>query len=215
MILEKNDSLLIIGDSITDCGRGREVIDGISPSLGNGYAAMLAETIYSRYPELNINVINKGVSGNTTRNLKSRWENDVLALSPDWLCIMIGINDVWRSFDQPGNPDAGVSLTEYEANMEELIRSAGEAVKKGILLATPYFIESNRQDKMRAKMDQFGAVVKKLAEKHSLLLVDTQAPFDKTLETKYPMYFCNDRVHPNAKGHALLAKAILDIIEER
>jgi lysophospholipase L1-like esterase len=28
--------------------------------------------------------------------LNARWQRDVLDLSPDWLSIMIGINDVWR-----------------------------------------------------------------------------------------------------------------------
>ena len=53
------------------------------------------------YPERMIRVINMGVSGNTTRDLKARWQTDVLDLKPDWLSIMIGANDVWRQYDSP------------------------------------------------------------------------------------------------------------------
>ena len=45
------------------------------------------------YPERLIRVINMGVSGNTTRDLKARWQRDVLDLKPDWLSIMIGANE--------------------------------------------------------------------------------------------------------------------------
>ncbi len=215
MILKENDVLLMIGDSITDCGRGRISADGIEPSLGNGYVGILGTTLQRRFPELKIQVINKGISGNTTRDLKKRWQKDVLDIAPNWLCIMIGINDVWRSFDRPDNPEFGVSLEEYEANLEELIIAAKPVVKSGIVLATPYFIEPNREDKMRATMDLFSAAVKRLSAKHNLLIADSQAPFDKVLETQYPMYFCSDRVHPNEKGHRLLAGMLLNLFEEK
>jgi lysophospholipase L1-like esterase len=214
MILEQDDVLLMIGDSITDCGRVRIAHADVEPSLGSGYVSMVAETIHHKYSALNVNVVNKGNGGNTTRDLKARWQTDVLDIAPDWLTIMIGINDVWRIFDCPDNPEYGVPIDEYEVNLEELIASAKPVVKKGIILATPYFIEPNRQDKMRAMMDDYGAVVKKLAEKHGTLVVDTQAPFDKVLEKEYPMYFCSDRVHPNPKGHYLMAAAFLAVIEK-
>ena len=213
MILGKNDVLLMIGDSITDCGRSRNRRDGVEPSLGNGYVSMVAETIRRKYPELNIRVINKGCGGHTTRDLKARWKTDVLDIAPDWLTIKIGINDVWRAFDCPDNPEWAVPIDEYETTLDALISSAEPVVKKGIILATPYFIEPNRQDRMRAMMDRYGAVVGKLAGKYGTRLVDTQSPFDKVLEKEYPMFFCGDRVHPNDKGHYLIAEAFLKVLE--
>ena len=214
MLLEQNDVLLMIGDSITDCGRVRIAHESIEPSLGSGYVSMVAETLRRKHPELNVHVINRGNGGDTSRSLKARWQEDVLDIAPDWLTIKIGINDVWRALDCPDNPEWAVPVDEYEANLEELVTSAKPVVKKGIILATPYFIESNRRDTMRAMMDNYSAVVRKLAEKHDTPLVDTQAPFDKVLEKEYPMYFCADRVHPNPKGHYLIAEAFLAVLEE-
>ena len=50
-------------------------------------------------PPHSIRVLNTGVSGNTVRDLDARWQRDALDLKPDWLSVMIGINDVWRQFD--------------------------------------------------------------------------------------------------------------------
>lgn len=82
MLLEKNDKLVLIGDSITDCGRSPES-EGANDALGRGYVAQIEALLHVVYPALDIRVINKGTSGNTVRNLKARWQSDVLALKPD------------------------------------------------------------------------------------------------------------------------------------
>ena len=212
MLLQKNDRLLMIGDSITDCGRTRMDFAGLAPSLGSGYVSMVARTLHERAPELNIRITNKGISGNTTRDLLGRWQEDVLDLEPDWLSIMIGINDVWRQFDRPDDPEAGVPLAEYKANLESLIEQAQPVVTRGIILLTPYFIEPDRREPMRAMMDQFTETVKAAGETHNLPVADTQASFDKALETVHPLHFCADRVHPIPHGHCLIAEAFLDTI---
>jgi len=48
------------------------------------------------YPERAIRVITAGVGGNTCRDVAARWQKDVLDVTPDWVSLMIGINDVWR-----------------------------------------------------------------------------------------------------------------------
>lgn len=62
----------------------------------------------SVYPERNIRVVNMGINGNTSLDLKARFESDALALKPDWLSIMVGVNDVWRQFDSPASPELWV-----------------------------------------------------------------------------------------------------------
>jgi len=86
-------------------------------------------------------------------------------------------------------------------------------LKGGLLLATPYYIESNQQDAMRARMDQYGAIVKKLAAKHQATLVDTQAAFDQVLATYYAATLAWDRVHPGQAGHMVLTRAFLNALD--
>jgi len=211
MIFDKNDKLLMIGDSITDCGRNRPAGEGIGDAYGKGYVNMVKAFLDAQYPGKAIRVVNKGNSGNTVRDLASRWQDDVLDQKPDWLSIMIGINDVWRQFDSPKMNEIHVGIKEYESTLNELI-DAASPVLKGLVLMTPYFIEPNRDDAMRAQMDAYGAVVKQLAKKHDAILVDTQAGFDRMLESVHPMALAWDRVHPNSSGHALLAKCFLQAV---
>jgi len=135
----------------------------------------------------------------------------VLDLQPDWLSIMIGINDVWRQFDMPMQPETHVPLDEYEATLDELVAQTLSRVK-GLVLFTPYYIESNPADRMRARMDEYGAAVKRIAARRQTLLVDTQAAFNQLLLTHHSAYLAWDRVHPTPVGHMLLARTFLDAI---
>src|SRR5690625_1477219 len=101
MLLEKNDKLIFIGDSVTDCERAKPEGEGLFQALGNGYVSIVDSFLQSTYPELEIRVVNKGISGNTVRDLKARWQDDIMTQKPDCVSIMIGINDVWRQFDSP------------------------------------------------------------------------------------------------------------------
>ena len=122
--LEKGEKLVMIGDSITDVGRARPIGEGrADDALGRGYVMMVDALLGAVYPERMIRVINMGVSGNTTRDLKARWQTDVLDLKPDWLSIMIGANDVWRQYDSPKQTERHVLIDEYERNLVDLVSS--------------------------------------------------------------------------------------------
>ena len=211
MILDTNDKLVMAGDSITDCNRAKPAGEGLFDPYGKGYVNMVKAFLDAKYPERPIRVINQGTGGFTVRNLKETWQETVLDKKPEWLSIMIGINDVWRQFDSPKMTETHVGLEEYEATLEELIDQAKPGLK-GLILVTPYIIESNRSDAMRMRMDEYGAVIKKLAEKHDAVLVDPQAGFDRMLESMHPMALAWDRIHPNSSGHALIAQCFLDAI---
>src|SRR4029453_7463195 len=121
---EAKTKLVMIGDSITDVGRARPIGEGrADDALGRGYVMMVDALLGAGYPERMIRVINMGVSGNTTRDLKARWQTDVLDLKPDWLSIMIGANDVWRQYDSPKQTERHVLIDEYEKNLVELVSS--------------------------------------------------------------------------------------------
>ena len=208
MKIAANSKLVFIGDSITDCERARPVGEGLFGAIGKGYVALVEATLGAASPEKYIRVVNMGCSGNTVRDLKNRWATDVIALKPDWLAIMIGINDVWRQFDLPRMTEIHVGPEEYAATLDELVSQTLPLVK-GLVLMTPYYLEPNRQDGMRARMDEYGRLVKKIADKHGTVFVDTQAAFDKVLQYMYPATLGWDRVHPTAVGHMVLARAFL------
>ena len=161
MLFQKNDTVLFIGDSISDYERKRPVGEGLRNAWGTSYVACAGALLGSVYPELALRVINMGVSGNQTRDLIARWQTDVMDLHPDWVCMLIGINDVWRQFDQPQMPETHVLPDEYARNYESLIQRTLPHVK-GMVLMTPYFMEPNQSDPMRARMDEYGAIIRDL-----------------------------------------------------
>lgn len=211
MILQPGSKLVMTGDSVTDCGRARPVGEARHSNIGNGYVAHVSSLLRAVYPARRIRVVNTGCSGNTAADLEKRWDTDVLALKPDWVSVMIGINDVWRQFDAPEFPEGHVMLADYERILDGLVGRTLPRVR-GMVLMTPYYVEPLAADPMRAKMDEYGAAVKAVAARHQVRCVDTQAVFNRALRHQHSSWLSWDRVHPEPVGHMLLAKAFLDAV---
>ena len=211
MKIETGSKLVLIGDSITDAGRTQPVGEGLFLPYGNGWPNVVAGLLGAVYPERRIRVVNMGTSGHTVRDLKARWQRDVFDLNPDWVAIMIGTNDVWRQFDSPLMPENHVLPDEYRATLDQLVADTLPRVK-GLVLMTPFYIEPNPADAMRATMDRYGSIVRDIAAKYGTLLCDTQQAFAPLMENYNPNYICWDRVHPNIIGHTTLAHAFLDTV---
>lgn len=208
MIFENMDRLVFAGDSVTDMGSMQPVGEGRGENVGQGYVRILENMFATWYPEIKLRITNSGMSGNTSRNLLARFQRDVLDLHPDWVSICIGINDVWRQFDGPAIADSHVLPEEYEENLEKMIVSVKEQVK-GVFLMTPYYMEPNKDDWMRSRMDEYGAICKKLAIKHDCIFIDLQEMFNQYFKHRHSSYIAWDRVHPNLIGATMIAKEFL------
>jgi len=208
VIFEKGSKILFIGDSISDYERKRPVGEGLFNAWGTSYVANVGALIGCMYPEEHLRIVNMGISGNQCRDLEARWETDVMEQHPDYVSVLIGINDVWRQFDCPEQPETHVSPEDYRACYERLIQRTLPAVK-GMILMTPYFLEPNKADSMRARMDEYSAIVKELAEKYGLVFVDLQTAWDGLFEHMHPCNIAWDRIHPNQTGHMFIAKQFL------
>jgi lysophospholipase L1-like esterase len=205
MIFEAGQHVLFIGDSITDCGR-RDV----AAPYGDGYVSLVQAFVTAAHPELGLAWTNRGIGGDTVRELDARWERDVVAERPDWLSVMIGINDVWRGFGS--RPDDAVPIEEYEQTLRRLLRRAVDATGCRLIVADPYFIEPDTADPQRAMTDRFVGVAAALAAEFEAVHVATQAAFDRALAGSVPGDWADDRVHPNLAGHAVIARAFLAAI---
>ena len=189
---------LFIGDSITDTGR-REDPEG----YGNGYVSRLREQVLVNDPACDTEFINKGVSGDTVRELARRWQRDVTDIRPDLLSIKIGVNDVWRSFDAA--PDQAVDEGEYRATLRGLLGETA-ALNCRLVLVTPFLVESDRQEPMRREVENRAAIVAELAGEFGATLVKLQPAFDAAMDASTPQRWAGDRVHPSGPGHLLIAR---------
>lgn len=213
MIIEAGSTLLFNGDSITDCGRARPV--GAAPGgLGNGYPTLVNGMLTAFCPARKIRVINNAVSGDTIRLMAARWQQDTLDLQPDWVSVMIGINDVWRHFDCPFDKAPAVDYDEYVGTYRRLIEQTLPRVK-GMVLMAPYYVDFNEADPMTAMVRRYAGAVRELAKEYGLVFCDTQAAFDALQRDLHHMGFSADRVHPNGgnwTGHFILARAFLEAV---
>jgi len=210
MGISKGSRLLFMGDSVTDCGRARPVGAGSAAALGEGYVAQIDAVLSGPGPGASITVVNMGTSGDTVRDLSRRWTEDVLGQHPDWLSVMIGINDVWRQFDLVDR-SAAVLPEEFAETYERLVSGTLPRLK-GLFLLTPFYVQPDRTDPMRKLADAYGAIVKNLALRHSVRLVDIQAEMDRALKTLDYRALAEDRVHPTPLGHGIIAQAFLSAI---
>jgi lysophospholipase L1-like esterase len=211
VLIAEGSRLLFIGDSITDCGRYQPVGEGFLEALGTGYVFHAGAHLGAVHPRARIRITNMGTSGNTVRNLAARWQTDVLDMAPQWLSIMIGINDVWRQFDRPTLPEQAVKPEEYRATLADLVKKTRPKLA-GLVMMTPYLIEPNPAEPMRKLMDQYGGYVKEIAAANNAVFVDTQAAFNEILKDVHPMSLAWDRVHPTGVGHLVIARAFLKAI---
>ncbi len=209
MIFKDMQRIVFAGDSVTDMESAQPVGEGLFDQLGKSYVRIIDNMLAAYYPELRIRVTNSGISGNTSRDLLERFGRDVVDLNPDWVSICIGINDVWRQFDSPAMPDMAVLPEEYEKNVEKMIKMV-KGKTEGIFLLSPYYMEPNRQDAMRARMDEYVDICRRLAKKYDCIFIDFQRLYEDYCKVRHSAFIAWDRVHPNQVGATLMARAFLE-----
>jgi lysophospholipase L1-like esterase len=202
MLFEAKQKIVFIGDSITEADR-----QTTAQPYGNGYVSMIRNFLVARYPERALVIVNKGVGGNTIRDLDKRWEKDVIAERPTWLSVCIGINDVWRHFE--GDSKQAVPLEEFLSTLRRLLKRAQDATGAKLILAEPYMIEKDPNNLMRRLMTLYVQSIDSLAAEFKATQVHTQAAFDAALASTKPADWASDHFHPNAAGHAVIALEFL------
>ena len=122
-IFHKGARVLFQGDSITDGGRDRSGRYQ-DHALGHGYPYLIAANICGHFPELDLTVFNRGISGNKVSDLAGRWQNDTITLKPDVLSILISVNDVWHNVAAKKE----INFAEIEATYDKLLADTLAAI---------------------------------------------------------------------------------------
>ncbi len=206
--LKKGETLIYLGDSVTDCGRHP---DGIY-NLGTGYPNIFSALFRVNYPETMINFVNKGVGGNRTTEVIARLKSDVLDMNPDVVTLLIGVNDVWRFFEFPASK-RGIAAEQYRENLHKIIQPilAGGA---RMLVMTPFFVDTNPNEPMRTKVLEYAAICKEVAESYHIEVVELQPVFENLMKKGITSYeLSGDRVHPKVTGHTAIALELMKHIK--
>lgn len=202
-------TFLFQGDSITDWGRNRDDLK----SLGMGYPLVTAANIGSKYPQ-KFQFINKGISGNRIVDVYARIKCDILNLKPDYMSILIGINDVWHELGAQN----GIAAPKFEKIYSMLIEEIKEElpeIKLFILepFVTPGTATDEKIEYFQTETKLRAESAKRIAEKYSLTFIPLQEVFDEAMKQAPASYWTLDGVHPTAEGHGLisaeLSKAVI------
>lgn len=206
MLWLPDDRIAFAGDSITDAGRFDDP-DG----LGQGYVRKIAETLTARYPRLRLDIVNRGVGGNTVRDLHARWTRDVLEEKAPWIVIMIGINDVWHRLTSPDHT-GGVALDDYEVYYQGIVDAARANGSKLVLCETTV-IEEDPESVGNHVLAAYNDVIRRLAAAtNETVLVPMHEAFLKAIRWRPELNWTTDGVHPTGIGHALIAETILSTV---
>lgn len=202
--LNAADTLVFIGDSITDAERHRRAY----APLGFGYVHFVGHLLQARYPHLDLRLVNRGVSGNTIADMARRWPRDCLAHEPKVLSVLIGINDVWRSVMEPVRQTSPPQ--QYEITYDRLLQEARQRCGCQIVLMEPFLFSDDRFNPVREALESYIVAVRRLAERHDAILVPLQQRLDEQMAQVPPGRWSQDTVHPELWAHAWIAQQWLD-----
>ena len=202
--LKQGSIVLFQGDSITDVGRNKEINQANSHSgFGRGYPMLIGSQLLMEYPEFQLEIFNRGISGHKVPDLDKRWQKDCIDLKPNLLSILIGVNDIWHKLN--GKYDGTVET--YEAGLKALLQRTRVALPElSIVVCEPFVLRCGAvSDDWFPEFDDRRKACNRVAESMNLTLVEFQSMFNKACEKAPPTYWAHDGVHPTMAGHALMA----------
>jgi lysophospholipase L1-like esterase len=204
--LKPNYTIVFIGDSITDMDKSELAYR----PLGAGFVNFVGNLLLAKYQQLNLNIINTGISGDTVRDLKNRWQQDCLAHKPDILSVLIGINDLCRQYGEPERMPAAVYPDEYELTYRQLLSQVKQKCNSQLVLIEPFMFCNDLENKIFQDLRLYIRIVHRLANEFNAVLVPLQSSIDEQIKQTPPEKWSADSVHPYTWAHAWIAQRWLE-----
>lgn len=203
--LKKGERIVFLGDSITQGGVGPQ-----------GYVTLITKVLAAKYPDLGIEIIGAGISGNKVPDLQKRLYRDVISKKPTLVVIYIGINDVWHGEKDPAR---GTTPETFAAGLKDVIGRC-QAAGARVVLCTPSVIgeKTDGSNGLDAQLDKYSEVSRTIAKEMNLPLCDLRKAFLDHLKqanagNKEQGILTSDRVHLNAAGNKFVADTMLQTLD--
>lgn len=202
-------NILFQGDSITDAGRSREEGLPLGSGLGAGYPSLVSARLLMEKTDREWTITNRGISGNRVVDLYARWKIDALNLKPEFISILIGVNDTWHEYPRQN----GVEVPRYEKVYRELLAWTKETLPEvKLLLMEPFVLPCGAvEPNWLPEMDARREVVRGLVKEFDTLFLPCQEILNEACKRAPMNYWLRDGVHPSLAGHQLLADAWLKL----
>lgn len=191
-------TILFQGDSITACHREGD-------DLGQGYAMLAAKALEKKYPG-QFKFINRGVSGDRVTDLYERRQADILDVKPDFLSILVGVNDVWHE-KTGGN---GVDVETYLDTYHDLLKEIRQALPDTKIMLMEPFVNEGRATQedieyFEGEIAMRSEAVQLLCAKHDVFFLSLQFDLYDLEEQKPAGHWTLDGIHPTLNFHQYMA----------
>ena len=210
MRLQNGQSVVFFGDSITRGNFGSNYID-------------IIERLLSEHPRsANIRLINAGRDGDTVDGLKHRAQSDVLAYKPDWVVVLIGINDVLNasvsiaglSMESSGERQSTHHMIEHFTSSYLSLIDILKGPVKNLAICTTTVIEGSMGLSVEEKLALVNDTIRSISQVKNCGLIDLHLAFKKRVvelreEGKHAEFLLTvDGVHLNKRGAQLVAETM-------
>ena len=194
--------ILFQGDSITDAGRDRSDFH----NLGSGYPLYAAKYISEENPDESFEFINLGISGDQTANLVERLESDFIDVNPDFVSILIGINDTWHR----AATRSWLGNDVFEANYRKVLTAIKERTNAKILMLEAFLLPVPDKEYFRVDLDPKIHIERRLAREFADYYIPLDGLFAQNCIGVEPTHWSPDGVHPNENGSELIGRFYAD-----
>ncbi len=158
--------------------------------------------------DLKIEIINQGISGDTTGGMLARFQTDVLAENPTHVIIMGGTNDLWF----------GLSPKLILSNYHSMLRHARRAGIITIIgLPTVVFHEGfldEDDSRLFTPLPQLSKQINAFRKQLEIYAKDQELPMIDFSKNMTPELFLSDGVHPNETGNLVMMKNAKSVLEK-
>lgn len=197
--------ILFQGDSVTDGGRDRK-----DPThLGVRHARLAAGYLRELHPDLELEILNRGIAGNETKDLIERLEQDVVLVDPDIVCLMIGINDTEHYAKDENWLDNSTFARQYRT----ILQTVKEQTKAKLVVMEPFYMPLKENVKFREDLTEKVDIAQKIASEYADVYVPTEKLLRQAWEGQELAQFIPDGLHPTEKGAEYLGKICAQYID--
>ena len=180
----------------------------------------------TRFPNEKVIFYNLGIRGNNANDFVKRMDIDVLTKKADYYVVMAGMNDVNRllyNVEKQSDPEVQKqkqwALNDYQKNYEKVIQRLLAAGSKVILQKPSIYDQTGdlptpNQPGVNDALQMCTEIIDDLAKKYKLQVIDyftIMKDINQKIQSIDPKKTIvgNDRVHPNAPGHFVMAYQFL------
>ncbi len=218
-------AIIVFGDSITNRAN----------DTGGGWTSRLWNHAFREFPIEYApgvicpahSVIELGIGGDTIVGIEKRFEQELmmrLDLANGGNCddvlvgVAVGVNDARRN-DNDGTYEVDIDLFEktYDKVVARLLEIGVKVFLVGLTpcdehKTSPALYADNLDTYENLRIEMYNNVIKKLSRKYHVPFVDVYPLFKQIIDTEGPESILGDGLHPNERGHQLIADNVFAAI---